>query len=196
MKKIIKNVEKKQENIKAKGHSYTKTEVIKIATCTDVGEAIYSCSVCGLTKTVETPKDDSNHNYANKVYDWSTSTYNSDGTISATAVDHCTRCEKEYRGEENVSADTFKSVCKKYSWSELRGLKGTPVSVNVKVTQELDGNALASISGSYGDMILIRNCSAYENSTITVYGLADGEFSYTTVLGAGKTVPAIKALLY
>ena len=110
----------------------------------------------------------------------------------------------------------FKNKCTKYTYEQLarnpesvKGdavkLTGEVVQVVTKPTQSSSAYALrVNITnkgyGFYTDTVYVLysqkpgESNILEDDKITIYGIANGEYTYTTVLGSSQTVPEIAAV--
>ena len=110
--------------------------------------------------------------------------------------------ENEKRKQQEAEINSYEE----YSYEQLArnpsAIKGNKVKVTGEIMQVISNGLLVSITYNgyfYTDEIFVKYTQKngkdklLENDIITVYGIADGEYSYYTVLGAEKTVPRINS---
>lgn len=105
-----------------------------------------------------------------------------------------------------IAPEDYKSECKDVSYSDIardsNGLAGQYFTFTGKIIQVMDGsyrmNVTANDWGSYDDTIIFVYDTGdgdriLENDIVTIWGQSLGLYTYTSVLGAEITVPAIEA---
>lgn len=116
--------------------------------------------------------------------------------------------ETEWEKEEE---DDYKSSCKSLTFKELArnpdNVKNTKVKITGEVIQVMEGttynairlNITKSSYGYYSDTVYIKYIpkvgedKVLENDIITIWGTAQGDCTYTTVLKSEVTLPLIEA---
>ena len=73
----------------AHGHRWDKGRTVKDATCHEIGEVIYACTVCGLTRIDKKPKDAENHTGGTETRGYKEATCTSDGYTGDTYCKGC-----------------------------------------------------------------------------------------------------------
>lgn len=123
--------------------------------------------------------------------------------------------QKRREEEEKVKAEqeekNYKDSCKKITFEELarnpEKVKGTKVRLTGEVVQVSENNISIGMRvniteneyGWYEDTVYIiyypedGEDKILEDDIITIYGTAEGEYSYTSVMGAYITIPKILA---
>lgn len=103
-----------------------------------------------------------------------------------------------------MTEDQYKQSCQSISYDELLrnpdNYKGKNIKLRGKVFQSVDGTLLMYVTqGSYGiwdDITMVAwkgEPNVIEDDIITVWGPYTGTYTYTTALGADKTVPLVDA---
>lgn len=199
---------------KALGHDFVFEEVLKESSCTEEGIDLYVCYRCGEKKEEITSKKE---HVQGTVETTKVASYNSAGTKSY----YCRNCNEIYKIEfyelsDSEKEEAFKNSCYRYSYDTLarypdryRGanvkLAGEVVQVmededsvqyRINVTQDKIGSS--SPSYFYDDTILVVDNRTsggriLEGDIVALYGVMAGNCTYTTVLGASKTVPLMSA---
>ena len=123
------------------------------------------------------------------------------------------RKEQEEKEKKEKEEREFKESCQAYTFEEIArnpvNFKGTHVKVTGEVVQVIqDSNSTnlrvnitkkGTYSTYYTDTIYVVYHQEYgedkilENDIVTIYGISQGDSSYTTVLGSNITLPNIKA---
>ena len=103
-----------------------------------------------------------------------------------------------------MTEDQYKQSCQSISYDELLrnpdSYKGKDIKLRGKVLQSVDGTLLIYVTqGNYGiwdDITMVTwkgEPNVIEDDIITVWGTYTGTTTYTTALGADKTVPLLAA---
>lgn len=103
-----------------------------------------------------------------------------------------------------VTEEQYKQSCQDISYDELLrnpdNYKGMDIRLRGKIFQSVSGMILANVTqGSYGlwdDVTMIYwngEPNIIEDDIVTVWGTYSGTYTYTTALGAQKTVPLLVA---
>lgn len=192
----------------ALGHTVSAWHVSSKSSCVEYGLQQGSCAICGETvsKTIalteHTPGD------------WTVRTEPTQNQ-SGTRVKYCTICKKEVESESfTLSLEEIKSLykmrCKIISYDDLARSpekhKGEYVVFTGYVVQICSEASSAlyystyrvTTNGKYDDDVLIyvdnygSDSRILEDDRITFYGIYDGLYTYTTVMGASRTIPSIK----
>lgn len=113
--------------------------------------------------------------------------------------------------KQEIDEETFKSECIEKTYEELArnpdNVKGSNVKVTGEVIQvmessektELRINITKSDYGLYSDTIYVTYTpeagedKILEDDIITIWGTAEGDYSYTSIMGATVTLPKIDA---
>lgn len=192
----------------ALGHTITAWQTESESTCTVEGSETGICDICGESVTNALPLAEHTPG------DWDV-TIEPTEDKEGTRVKVCTVCGKELESEKfSLSAEEiearYKEACKKISYKELSRspdkYKGEYVKFTgyvVQVCYEAESAFYYSTyrvatSGKYDNVVYIyvdnygSDERILEDDKITFYGTYDGLYSYTTVMGAGKTIPSIK----
>lgn len=194
---------------KALGHNVESWTILEDSTCTTEGKQSGKCLICD--KTVETSVPLKDH----LAGDWVVSvaaTENEQGTRQKSCVDcgEVLETEKFSLTPEEVE-NLYKSNCKNISYDKLSRTpdqyRGEKVKFRGRVLQVCSEASSAlyystyrvATSGSYDNVMYIyvdnydSGTRILEDDWITFYGEYDGLYSYTTVMGAEKTIPSVKA---
>ena len=119
------------------------------------------------------------------------------------------KAEKEQKEKEEAD---FKNTCETYSFKEIArnpgNYKGKKVKFTGEVIQVTEGwfnsvdirmNVTKNSYGWYDDTIYCTYTYAdgeskiLEDDIITIYGICEGDYTYTSVLGASITLPKVSA---
>lgn len=188
----------------ALGHEIEEWKEIKKASCTENGEKEGVCSRCGETVTEEIEK------LPHVESDWKITqkaTYDQAGEREK----RCTVCGEilqteayELEGEEKATA--FKNECANYSYKDIARdpdqYKGSKIKFYgeiVQVCSESNGMCSYRVMLSNYDVIYVNyvrqdgESRLLEDDNVTVYGLCNGLYSYTSVQGAKITIPCVDA---
>lgn len=121
------------------------------------------------------------------------------------------RKEEEEKEKAEQEEKKYKASCKKLTFEELarnpEKVKGTKVRLTGEVVQVSENNISIGMRvniteneyGWYEDTVYIiyypedGEDKILEDDIITIYGTAEGEYSYTSVMGAYITIPKILA---
>ena len=123
------------------------------------------------------------------------------------------RMEKEQKDKEEQEKQTFISSCQTYTFEQMArnpdSFKGTNVKLIGEVVQVMEGaysNSLrvnitkkGTYSTYYTDTIYVSyepkagEDKILEDDIITIYGTAQGDYSYTSTMGAKITLPYVTA---
>lgn len=192
-------------------HEVPEWKTVKKATCTEEGEEKGVCSVCGaevtraISKIPHTPKD------------WvieKKATYSEPGV----RVKKCKICgdvveTESYSLTSEEKVKWLKNNCKGGLYSKIARdpdqYKGEYVKFSGKVVQicsearsadDVSTYRIATKSG-YDNVILASvdtfgKSRILEDDKITVYGISDGLYTYTTVLGSTVTIPMVYVIIY
>jgi len=106
--------------------------------------------------------------------------------------------------DDNLSEKDFKAQCKEISFNKLNKnadkYKGEKLKVTGKIIQIMEdddgGEIRLATDGGYDDIVFVEydgNIKYVEDDTVTVYGYCDGEYTYTSTIGASITLPKIDA---
>lgn len=192
----------------ALGHKTDSWTIMSESTCSVEGIQTAKCLICG--ETVEEKMELIDHIPG----DWivtSEPTENEEGIRTR----NCAVCGTEMETETfSLSAEEleafYKNKCKSISYTDLSrypdDYEGEYVTFYGKVVQicsEASSSLYYStyrvaVSGDYDAVIYIfidnygSGKRILEDDWITIYGRYDGLYSYTTVMGAKKTIPSIK----
>ena len=121
------------------------------------------------------------------------------------------KAEEEAKKKAEQEEQEFKESCKKYSFEELARnpdkIEGTNVKINGEVIQALYGNDSVDLrinitkegtyTTYYTDTVYVvyypedGEDKILEDDIVTVYGTAQGDYSYTSTIGAKITLPLI-----
>lgn len=121
------------------------------------------------------------------------------------------KAEEEAKKKAEQEEQEFKESCKKYSFEELarnpEKIEGTNVKINGEVIQALYGNDSVDLrinitkegtyTTYYTDTVYVvyypedGEDKILEDDIVTVYGTAQGDYSYTSTIGAKITLPLI-----
>lgn len=135
--------------------------------------------------------------------------------IEVESLEACTdeTCRHNGIAEENAnyipSTEELKSLCNQVSWEELTRYPDSYIGQYVKMTGIVTSPGDSSILVAtrvdngifYEDYVWVEFDSSssgtrfLEEDRITIYGIANGLKSYTTVAGGSKTVPLIQAIV-
>ena len=194
----------------ALGHTVDEWNVTKEATCAEEGEETGECSVC--KKNVTLTIDKTEHTPG----DWVV-TKEAGVDIAGTRTRSCTVCgaeleTEEYELTEEEREAAFKASCQSLSYDEIARDPDSyilqPAVYTGKVVQVMeddDGSAYrVNITptswGGYDDTIYVEASNkalerlgsrVLEDDIITVWGYNFSTVSYTTVMGAKLTIPAV-----
>lgn len=122
------------------------------------------------------------------------------------------RREAEEKARKEKEKTEFKASCKTYTFEQMarnpESFKGTNVKVTGEVVQALYGTSGVDLrvnitkkgnySTYYTDTIYVvyypetGEDKILENDIITIYGISQGEYSYTSTIGAPITLPLIQ----
>lgn len=192
----------------ALGHTVTKWTIAFNSTCIIEGSEEGTCSACGELITQALPLAEHTPG------DWNITvepTENSAGTRTK----NCTVCGQELTKEAyTLSAEEiearYKKNCVKIPYDDLARSPEKYKEENVKFTGyvvQVCSEASSPLyystyrvatSGKYDDVVYIyvdnygSGERILEDDRITFYGTYDGLYSYTTVMGAKKTIPSVK----
>lgn len=121
------------------------------------------------------------------------------------------RKEKEARDQAKKEEKKYKNSCKKLTFEELarnpEKIRGNKVKLTGEVIQVSENdisigmrvNITKNEYGWYEDTVYIiyypeeEEDKILEDDIITIYGTAEGEYSYTSIMGAYITIPKILA---
>lgn len=123
------------------------------------------------------------------------------------------RMEKEKKAKEEQEKQAFISSCQTYTFEQMarnpNNFKGTNVKLTGEVVQVMEGTYSNSLrvnitkkgtySTYYTDTIYVSYTpkagedKILEDDIITIYGTAQGDYSYTSTMGASITLPYINA---
>ena len=101
-----------------------------------------------------------------------------------------------------LSKEQFINRCKEYSYNRLAhestgDLMGKKIKIIGEVFQVLgDGEYLVTINDSFDKVHVVTDGSEskiIKEDKIVVYGIVNGDYEYTTVMGANETIPEVKA---
>lgn len=101
-----------------------------------------------------------------------------------------------------LSKEQFINRCKEYSYNKLAhestgDLMGKKIKIIGEVLQVLgDGEYLVNISDSFDKVHIVTDGSEskiIKGDKIVVYGIVNGDYEYTTVMGAKETIPEVEA---
>lgn len=101
-----------------------------------------------------------------------------------------------------LSKEQFINRCKEYSYNRLAhestgDLMGKKIKIIGEVFQVLgDGEYLVTINDSFDKVHVVTDGSEskiIKGDKIVVYGIVNGDYEYTTVMGANETIPEVKA---
>lgn len=143
----------------------------------------------------------------------SSNNVNENNTVVAkeeTEEEKAQRLEKE-RIEKEQQENNFKAECKTYTFEELarnpENIKGQKVKLTGEVIQTAESGWNNSVDlrinitkgeyGLYSDTIYATYTlpegadKILEDDIITIWGIAEGDYSYTSVLGSKITLPKI-----
>ena len=121
------------------------------------------------------------------------------------------KAEEEAKKKAEQEEQEFKESCKKYSFEELarnlEKIEGTNVKITGEVIQALYGNDSVDLrinitkegtyTTYYTDTVYVvyypedGEDKILEDDIVTVYGTAQGDYSYTSTIGAKITLPLI-----
>ena len=188
----------------ALGHEISEWKETKKASCTESGQRDGVCSRCGETVIEEIEK------LAHTESDWKITqkaSYDQAGERQKT----CTVCGEvlqtesyELEGEEKANA--FKNECANYSYKDIARdpdqYKGSKIKFYGEIVQVCSENkdlCTYRVMLSNYDVIYVTykrpegEGRLLEDDNITVYGLCNGLYSYTSVQGAQITIPMVDA---
>lgn len=192
------------------GHQLGDYEVIREATCTEVGTERAQCKVCQTYVNREIPMVD--HTPGK----WEVSlkpSISSDGTVEeGTKVRKCTVCGQVIDSQtytlsaEEIKAE-FKKGCKEYSYKKIfrnpDDYEGKQAKFTGKVVQVQEASGLyvlrVATSGNYDDVIYVIYSTdsdasrILEDDKVTIYGTLAGLETYETVMGGSVTIPKVNA---
>lgn len=101
-----------------------------------------------------------------------------------------------------LSKEQFINRCKEYSYNRLAhestgDLMGKKIKIIGEVFQVLgDGEYLVTINDSFDKVHVVTDGSEskiIKGDKIVVYGIVNGDYEYTTVMGAKETIPEVEA---
>lgn len=106
--------------------------------------------------------------------------------------------------EDNMSESDFKNNCSEINFNKVNknadNFTGQKMKASGKVIQIMEDNKKGqmrlALDGSYSDVIYVTydgSNDVVENDYVTVYGYCDGDYSYTSTIGASVTLPKIDA---
>ena len=149
--------------------------------------------------------------YANNTVDTSAtqSNSNSENNVINTVEEQETEEERQARLEQEEQE--FKASCETYTYEQMarnpENFKGTNVKVTGEVVQALYGTTGVDLRVNitkegeyttyYTDTIYVTYTpeegedKILENDIITIYGTAQGDYTYTSTLGASVTLPLV-----
>lgn len=107
-------IEKDSWIVNAKGHSWDEGVVTKEATCTEAGVKIYTCTVCGETKT----EDIAALGHDLKKTDAKDATCTEDGNSAYWTCERCNKYFLDSEGTEEIDADSWIIPASDHSWDE------------------------------------------------------------------------------
>ena len=195
----------------ALGHTVDKWEVKKEATCTSEGEKSGKCSVCKETVTEKIEKKDHTEG------EW-TVTEEADWNTPGKRTMYCTVCGEEIKTEEyELSAEEtesiFKASCQSYSYDQIARdpdsyylQHATYTGKVIQVINGNDGEIVYRINitptswGGYEDTVYVKfydyavermTTNVLEDDIVTFWGYNFDTASYTSVMGAKITIPAV-----
>lgn len=192
----------------ALGHKVSSWKIAVVSTCSDAGYQEGTCDICNEPQKESLPLAEHSES------DWRIKTEPTE-TKSGTRVKVCTVCEKELKTEqftlspEEIKA-RYKAKCKRIAYNELARtpdkyedeyvvFTGYVVQVCSEASSPLYYSTYrVATMGRYDNVVLIyvdnygSGRRILEDDTITFYGTYDGLYTYTTVMGASKTIPSIK----
>lgn len=196
-------------------HSTTDWSTIKAPTCSTLGKAESSCTACGKTFSKDIPKLEHN------IGDW-VITKNATFESAGTRTKSCSSCGEvvmttSYELSEAEKEPLFKAACKTYSYKEIarqpdayKGnyakFKGEVIQVTQSESQgylvyilRVNVTKQGSYSTYYTDTVFVTYVTSpnasriLDDDIITMYGVLEGEKTYTSVLGSSITIPAFTA---
>ena len=120
--------------------------------------------------------------------------------------------EEEIEEEPKISKEDYMKSCQEISYEKLARYpdkyKGTKVKLTGEVIQVIESSWTDSINlrvnvtqdeyGYWDDTVLVdytyktEGVKILEDDIITIYGTSDGEYTYTSTIGASVTLPYIK----
>lgn len=159
----------------------------------------YNLSGCNINKTLELIKVNESNNI--------------EIVYNQKFEEEKARMEKEQKDKEEQEKQAFISSCKTYTFEKLArnpdNVKGTKVKLTGEVVQVIEGEDSNSLrvnitkegtySTYYKDTVYVSyktkkgEDKILEDDIITIYGTAQGEYSYISTLGSQITLPYIKA---
>ena len=106
--------------------------------------------------------------------------------------------------DKNISESDFKAQCQDLDFNTINKnadkYKGEKYKVSGKIIQIMEDNNGGQIrlatDGSYSDVVYVTyegTNNFVEDDYVTVYGYCDGDYSYTSTIGASITLPKIDA---
>lgn len=196
-------------------HDISSWKTVTKATCQQTGLSSGNCQRC--QETIEKELEQLEHTPG----EWKNSvkaTINAKGTRTQS----CTVCktvltEEEYELSEKEYETAYKEACKKYSYSKIARSPGEYKGKLAKFTGEVIQVQQTKLLGKlfytlrvnvtkkgsyykyYTDTVYVTYTASetapriLEDDIITMYGVLEGEKTYTTVLGASMTIPSFDA---
>lgn len=189
-------------------HTVETWKTIVTPTCSEVGKSEGVCQCCGQTVTEDIPKTEHTPGKWEIV---SAATENQAGTREI----RCTVCGKQLEIEEyTLTPEEIKAAyiaeCGKYTYREIsrnpgeyKGKKAKFSGQVIQVMQDTYGSLIAytlrvNVSG-YNTTVYVNYYASKDDprildkDRITMYGVLDGEKTYTTVRGDSITIPMFEA---
>lgn len=121
--------------------------------------------------------------------------------ISNSSDDSYTDEDDEY----NISEDEFKAKCSEVDYNQLNKnpdkyggeyLKFTGKIIQISES-DTGGMMRVALDDYYSDVIYVPyfiSTDFVEDDYVTVYGVCEGDYTYTSTIGASITVPSVRAL--
>ncbi|WP_405297979.1 zinc-ribbon domain-containing protein [Methanobrevibacter sp.] len=109
--------------------------------------------------------------------------------------------------DKGLSEKDFKAQCKEIDFNKLNKnadkYKGEKLKVSGKIIQIMEnsnGGQIRLATADYSDDVVYveyeGNIEYVEDDYITVYGYCDGDYTYTSTIGASITLPKIDAVYF
>ncbi len=197
-----------EKSIQATGHKYGEWETIREPTCSVAGEESKTCTVCGYTYTASISKQ--KHTEGEWVI---TKAATSDSEGERTL--YCSVCGEAIKTEPYSATakeieEMYKEQCVWYTYETIARNPDSYVGTYGKYTGEVI-QVLECCSSvvlqvnitegkySYSDTIYVTytmkdgESRILEDDIITIYGVNNGLYSYTSVIGTTVTLPYVKA---
>ena len=196
-----------------KGHKVEEWKTVEKATCTEPGLKEGVCTRCG--ETVQKATDPKGHKEPEK---WKTIQEPTDSDRTLIRVKYCERCGEECKRQEKSLSDKdykswYKDHCKSVDYKKLARNPGKYEGRRIKFSgrvlqvQESGGGYLpvtvlrVATKGRWDNVIYVRiygkmNSRILEGDKVTLWGEYTGVYTYTSVLGAGITIPSMTAEYY